>query len=70
MTIAIRALQSASHTLVLISGDNDFVPLIEHARQQGRTTIVLAFSSCGAALRQAADRFIDLKEFMLGHMPS
>jgi uncharacterized LabA/DUF88 family protein len=41
--------------------------LIKHARQEGRRTIVIAFlDSASAALRDAADEFIELTAFMLG----
>ena len=47
--------------IVLISGDGDFVPLVEFLKNQGRQVEVLAFKkSTSSRLIQAADDFIDL----------
>ena len=48
--------------LVLVSGDGDFVPLIEYLRQvEGLQTEVIAFGrSASQKLKEAADDFIDL----------
>lgn len=49
-------------TLVLISGDGDFVPLVEHLqRALGCRVEVMAFGkSASAKLKEAADSFTDL----------
>ncbi len=51
-------------TLVLISGDGDFVPLVEHLqRAMGCRVEVIAFGkSASGKLKDAADSFIDLDE--------
>jgi len=49
-------------TIVLISGDGDFIPLVEHLKRAlGCRVEVLAFGkSASGKLREAADDFIDL----------
>jgi uncharacterized LabA/DUF88 family protein len=49
-------------TLVLISGDGDFVPLVEHLqRAMGCRVEVIAFGkSASGKLREAADQFTDI----------
>ncbi len=51
-------------TLVLISGDGDFIPLVEHLqRALGCRVEVIAFGkSASGKLKEAADSFIDLDE--------
>jgi hypothetical protein len=67
MSMALRAAAPSASELVLISGDSDFMPLLEHARQQGRPTVLIAFDrSVARALNAAADRFVDLDVFMRG----
>lgn len=49
--------------LVLVSGDNDFVPLLLQAKDSHRSTVVVALLLiAGAALTDAADRFISLED--------
>jgi uncharacterized LabA/DUF88 family protein len=70
MGLALRAVAAAPSTLVIISGDADLAPLIEHARQQGRATILVGLpSAVPSALKDAADRFVDLREFVPGGGP-
>lgn len=46
---------------VIVSGDGDYVPLIEYLRNQGKQVEVIAFGrSASAKLKEAADDFIDL----------
>lgn len=46
---------------VLVSGDGDFVPLVQFAKQQGMRMEVMGFrESTSAALVEAADSFFDL----------
>ena len=48
---------------VLISGDGDFVPLVEFAKEKGLRVEVLAFrESSSKLLVEAADSFIDLSK--------
>jgi uncharacterized protein (TIGR00288 family) len=50
-------------TVVLVSGDGDFVWLIEYLKNQGKRTEVIAFGRTASKnLREAADEFIDLGE--------
>lgn len=63
--IAIDAISMANkiEIAVLVTGDGDFVPLIEYLRHQGVTVEVVAFKrSASARLIAAADRFYDLEE--------
>jgi len=49
--------------MVLVTGDGDFVPLLEYLKHQGVTVEVIAFRrSTSAKLIQAADKFYDLEE--------
>lgn len=62
--IAMDAIELAPRldTIVLVSGDGDFVPLVEHLRRAlGCRVEVMAFGkSASAKLIEAADSFIDL----------
>ncbi len=47
--------------LVLVSGDGDFIPLVEYLKNQGTRTEVLAFGkSASGLLKETTDEFIDL----------
>ena len=49
--------------VVLISGDGDYVPLVEYLKNHGKRLEVLAFGkSTSTKLRESADEFIDLGE--------
>jgi uncharacterized protein (TIGR00288 family) len=49
--------------LVLVSGDGDFIPLLEYLKNQGKRAEVIAFGrSASLKLKEAADEFIDLEE--------
>lgn len=49
--------------IVTISGDGDFVPLLEYLKNQGVQAEVIGFGkSTSAKLKEAADDFIDLSE--------
>jgi uncharacterized LabA/DUF88 family protein len=62
--IAMDTIELASKldTIVLVSGDGDFVPLIQHLKRAlGCRIEVIAFGkSSSAKLREEADEFIDL----------
>lgn len=59
---AIRIAPSVD-TLVLVSGDGDFVPLVEYLKNQGKRVEVIAFGrSASLKLKEATDEFIDLEE--------
>lgn len=60
---AIR-IASAVDTIVLVSGDGDFVPLLDYLRNQGKQVEVAAFGkNASSKLREGADYFYDLDEF-------
>ena len=50
-------------TIVLASGDGDFLQLIEYLKNQGKRVEVMAFSrSASSKLKEAADEFIDIEK--------
>ena len=59
---AIRIAPSVD-TIVLCSGDGDFIQLVEYLRNQGKRIEIIAFGkSASAKLKEATDEFIDLEE--------
>lgn len=49
-------------TIVLVSGDGDFISLVEYLKNQGKRVEVIAFGrSSSGHLREIADEFIDLE---------
>lgn len=59
---AIRIAPSVD-TVVLASGDGDFVQLVEYLKNQGKRVEVMAFGrSSSSKLREVTDEFIDLGE--------
>jgi len=49
--------------IVLVTGDGDFVPLVEYLQSMGRQVEVMAFGkSASSKLKEAADLFTDLGE--------
>lgn len=58
-------------TIVIVSGDGDFVPLVEYLKGRGRRVETIAFArSASQKLREAADDFLDLgslpKKYLIG----
>ena len=50
-------------TIVLVSGDGDFLQLVEYLKNQGKRVEVIAFGrTTSARLKEVADEFIDLEE--------
>jgi len=50
-------------TIVLCSGDGDFLQLIEYLKSQGKRIEIIAFGkSASAKLKEATDEFIDLEQ--------
>ena len=50
-------------TIVLCSGDGDFLQLVEYLKNQGKRVEVIAFGrSTSSKLKEAADEFIDLEK--------
>ena len=57
----IRASTSAD-VIVLVSGDGDFIPLVEYLRNQGKRVEVIAFGrSTSSKIKEEADEFIDIE---------
>ena len=56
--------------IVLVTGDGDFIPLVEYLKNRGKRVEVMAFErSASAKLKEVADEFVDLekstKKFLL-----
>jgi len=50
-------------TIVLASGDGDFLQLVDYLKNQGKRVEVIAFDrSASAKLKEAADAFIDIEK--------
>jgi len=50
-------------TIVLASGDGDFLQLVEYLKNQGKRVEIIAFSrSASSKLKETADEFIDLEK--------
>jgi uncharacterized LabA/DUF88 family protein len=61
--IVIDAVRTAPSVdaIVLVSGDGDFIPLVEYLKNQGKQTEVIAFGrSASSKLKEVADDFLDL----------
>ena len=59
---AVKTAQSAD-VVSLVSGDGDFIPLVEYLKNQGKRVEVIAFGrSCSGKLKETADEFLDLEE--------
>jgi uncharacterized protein (TIGR00288 family) len=59
---AIRAANSVD-VVILVSGDGDFIPLVEYLKNQGKRVEVIAFGrSTSSKLKEEADEFIDLED--------
>lgn len=53
-------------TLIILTGDGDYIPLIQEVMRQGKKVIVGAFSDgLNPGLRHIADEFIDLDQWTL-----
>lgn len=61
--IAVDAIRLSSflEVIVIVSGDGDFIPLVEYLKNQGRQVEVLAFGrSASGRLKEITDDFVDL----------
>jgi uncharacterized protein (TIGR00288 family) len=59
---AIRIAPSVD-TIILASGDGDFLQLLEYLKNQGKRVEVVAFGrTASSKLRESADEFIDLEK--------
>src|SRR3989344_2521168 len=62
--IAVDAIKTAdsADAVVLVSGDGDYVPLVEYLKNHGKRVEVMAFGkSTSSRLREVADDFTDLE---------
>jgi uncharacterized protein (TIGR00288 family) len=61
MAVDAISLNTKLDTIVLVTGDGDFVPLVEYLQSQGQQVEVISFGkSSSAKLREAVDDFVDL----------
>jgi len=59
---AIRIAASVD-TIILASGDGDFIQLVEYLKNQGKRVEIMAFGrSASSRLKEIADEFIDLEK--------
>ncbi len=75
--LAIDAIKLANKvdSIVLASGDGDFIPLVEYVKNQGCQVEVITFGrSASSRLREVVDDFIDMDEnpheFLIGYKMS
>jgi uncharacterized LabA/DUF88 family protein len=72
LTVDVMKMADRLDAVILVSGDGDFVPLVEYLQNHTGTQVeVVSFGkSTSAKLREAADDFVDLSEnprkFLLG----
>ncbi len=60
---AVRLADSLVDVVVIVSGDGDFIPLVEYMKGKGRLVEVIAFGkSTSGKLKEVADDFVDLCE--------
>mgnify|MGYP000221043070 FL=1 len=63
MAVDAVRLANSVEVIVIVSGDGDFIPLVEYLKNQGKQTEVIAFGkSTSGKLREIADDFVDLCE--------
>jgi uncharacterized protein (TIGR00288 family) len=61
MAIDAIRFSSSVDAIVLITGDGDFIPLIDYLRSSGKQVEVISFGrSASGKLKEVADEFIDL----------
>jgi uncharacterized LabA/DUF88 family protein len=64
ITVDAIRLSALADSIILLSGDGDFCPLVEYLKNQGRLVEVAAFGrSTSAKLKEMADDFIDLDRY-------
>lgn len=68
---AVRLADLTIDAMVIVTGDGDFVPLVEYLKGRGRMVEVMGFGrSTSSKLKEAADDFSDLEEnpkkFLIG----
>lgn len=70
MAVDIIRMSSKLDVVVIVTGDGDFIPLVEYVKHQGPYVELMAFAeSTSTKLIEAADEFVDLssnkKQFLL-----
>lgn len=62
--LAVDALKTAPRldTVVIVSGDGDFIPLVEYLQTMTQVEVISFGKSTSARLREVADDFVDLSE--------
>ncbi len=75
ITIDAVRLSPSLDAIILVSGDGDYVPLVEYLQNQGKQVEVMAFKETSSAkLIEAADGFTDLsadkKQFLISYKPT
>ena len=64
--MVVHALRDHYDVAIVVSGDRDFVPAIQHVQAAGKRVEVAAFAhSTGNAMRRAADKFYELEKMPL-----
>jgi uncharacterized LabA/DUF88 family protein len=64
-----HALRDHYDVAILVSGDRDFIPAIQHVQAAGKRVEVAAFAnSVGSAVIQSADKFYELEKMPLLRM--
>jgi len=65
----VHAFRNNFDVAILVSGDRDFVPAIQHVQSSGKRVEVAAFAnSVGQEMRRSADRFHELEKMPLLQM--
>jgi len=72
MAIDAIKLSSKVDSIVIVTGDGDFIPLVEYVKAQGCQVEAISFGrSSSSKLREAVDDFIDMddnpREFLIGY---
>lgn len=63
ITVDAIRLSPSLDTVILVSGDGDYLPLVEYLQNQGKQVEVLAFGNTASGrLKEEADDFIDMSE--------
>ena len=63
ITIDAIRISPSIDTIVLVSGDGDFIQLIEYLKNQGKRTEIIAFGkTTSSKLQEVADEFINLED--------
>ncbi|MBU0546008.1 NYN domain-containing protein, partial [Patescibacteria group bacterium] len=63
ITVDAIRLSPSLDTIILVSGDGDYLPLVEYLQNQGKQVEVVAFGeTTSSRLKEEADDFIDMGE--------